>query len=492
MQKTDVVKAFYFLRKRRTCDEVELCRVDSRTGEVKVLIHEVSKPYFNEDFFHLSFLNYGEDIIWWSERTGRGHLYHYDRDGKLKNAITSGDWTTGCVLRTDEKERTVYFAAYGQVKGESPYYARVNKAWVDEEGKVKMLTPEQATHKVVFSKSGRYFVDNYSRADLEPRSVLRDREGRVICELASPDLSCLYEIGWKMPEPFTVKAADGVTDLYGYMWKPIDFDSTGHYPIVSYVYPGPQADCVPYEFNPSGFFNMALAQLGVVVVTFGHRGGTPFRERWYHTYGHGNLRDYALADDKCGIEQLANRYSFIDIDRVGIFGHSGGGFMSTAAICTYPDFYKAAVSSSGNHDNYIYNQWWGETHHGLKEIRTQEKKQVKDPVTGKDSTILVESSKFEFNVPTNMELASRLKGHLMLVHGDMDVNVHPASSIRMADALLKAGKNFELVILPGQGHLYSGQQKCFYERKMWFHFAKYLLGDFSCEGFSGMDDYMKY
>lgn len=483
--------AFYFLRKRRTCDEVDFCRVDSRTGEVKVLINEVSKPFFNDDFFNVSLLNGGKDIIWWSERTGRGHLYHYDGEGNLKNAITSGDWTTGRVLKTDEKERVIYFAAYGQVPDGSPYYARVNKAWIDKEGKVQMLTPEEATHGVVFSKSGRYFVDNYSRADLEPRSVLRDNKGKVVCELASPDLTRLYQAGWRMPESFTIKAADGTTDLYGYMWKPIDFDSTKRYPIISYVYPGPQADGVPYEFNPSGYFNTALAQLGFVVVTFGHRGGTPFRDRWYHTYCHGNLRDYALADDKCGIEQLAERYPFIDITRVGIFGHSGGGFMSTAAICTYPDFYKAAVSSSGNHDNTIYNQWWGETHHGLKEITAQETKKVKSDKTGKDTTITMEKTKFEYKVPTNMELAKNLKGHLMLVHGEADNNVHPAHTMRMVDALLKAGKNFDLVILPGQPHVYSGQSKDFYERKMWAHFAKHLLGDFSCEGFVEIDDFKR-
>lgn len=212
---------------------------------------------------------------------------------------------------------------------------------------MKLLTPEQATHKVHFLTGGRYFVDNYSRADMAPRSVLRNTDGKVVLELASPDLSRLYETGWKMPEMFTVKAADNVTDLYGYMWKPADFDSTRQYPIISYVYPGPQTEAIPLEFSVvTGFNNAALAQVGFIVVTFGHRGGSPLRDRWYHTYGYGNLRDYPLEDDKYGIEQLADRYSFIDGSRVGIFGHSGGGFMSTAAICTYPDFYRAAVSSA--------------------------------------------------------------------------------------------------------------------------------------------------
>ena len=483
------MERYYFFRKRRTCDEIDVCRI-LPNGEVKVIINEVSKPYFTEDFFNLSFLNGGEEIIWWSERTGRGQLYLYDENGNLKNAITIGNGVVGKVLRTDERNRMIYFHVYGQVEGEIPYFARVNRALLDGNGEMEMLTPEMATHDVVFSESGRYFVDNYSRVDLEPRSVLRDSRGKVILELASPDLSRLYEMGWRMPEPFTVKAADGVTDLYGYMWKPSDFDSTKTYPIISYVYPGPQSDFVPVEFIASGYHNTALAEVGFVVVNFGHRGGTPFRDKWYHMYGHGNLRDYALADDKCGIEQLADRYPFIDITRVGIFGHSGGGFMSTAAICTYVDFYKAAVSSSGNHDNRIYNRWWGETFHGLKEVKTQEKKTIKS-VTGKDSTITEEKVSFEFDVPTNMELAKNLKGHLMLMHGEMDDNVHPAHTMRMVDALIKAGKNFDLMILPGMKHYYMGVSMEFYERKMWFHFAKHLLGDFSSESFGQIDDYLR-
>lgn len=485
------VNSLYFLRKKRTCDEIDFCKVNPKTGEVKVLINEISKPYFNNDFFHLSLLNEGEDIIWWSERTGHGHFYHYDGEGNLKNAITSGNWTAGKMIKIDTVGRTIYFEAYGQEKGKCPYYARANKARIDGNGEVEMLTPEQATHNVYFSESGRYFVDNYSRADLEPRSVLRNNKGKVIMELASPDLTRLYETGWKMPEPFTVKAADGHTDLYGFMWKPFDFDSTRTYPIISYVYPGPQTEAIPLEFSVTAAYNVGLAQVGFIVVTFGHRGGSPMRDKWYHTFGYNNLRDYPLADDKCGIEQLADRFSFIDISKVGIFGHSGGGFMSTAALCTYPDFYTAAVSSAGNHDNNIYNQWWGETHHGVREVKSFEKKTVKDSVTGKDTTISVEKIRFETKIPTNIELAKNLKGYLMLVTGDVDNNVHPANTLRMADALLRAGKNFDLVILPGQAHGFMGVQQDFYQRKMWFHFAKHLLGDYSSEQFREIDSYMR-
>lgn len=488
------VERLYFVRKKRTCDEMELCRVIPGTGEVKVLINEMCEPYFNDQLFKFHLLNNG-DILWWSERTGRGHWYRYDGEGNLKNAITSGGWTSGKIVRVDTLGQTIYFEAYGQGKeGESPYYARLNKARFDGKGGAKILTPEQATHKVVFLLGGKYFVDNYSRADLEPWSVVRNTDGKVVVELASPDLTRLYETGWRMPEPFTVKAADGSTDLYGYMWKPADFDSTKCYPIISYVYPGPQTEAIPLEFSIStGFNNAALAQVGFIVVTFGHRGGSPLRDRWYHTFGYGNLRDYPLADDKYGIEQLADRYSFIDKSRVGIFGHSGGGFMSTAAICTYPDFYTAAVSSAGNHDNNIYNIWWGETHHGIKEAKPESKKKAKTPTVEKDSIKdVIEDVKFEKpNIPTNIELAKNLKGHLLLVAGDADNNVHPANTLRMVDALIKAGKNFDMLILPGQNHGYWGAPLDFFRRKIWFHFAKYLLGDYSTDQFTEIDEYMR-
>ncbi len=469
----------YFERRKRTCDELEICVANTETGESKVLIHEIAKPYFNDQQYNVSFLNEGKDIIWWSERTGWGHFYHYDGEGNLKNQITSGEWVAGRMVRIDTLGRTIYFEGYGKEKGRNPYYAFVYKASIDGTG-ATLLTAEDANHRTIIPKSGKYIVDNYSRVDLEPKSVLRDNNGRVIMELARPDLRRLYETGWKMPERFTVKAKDGVTDLYGVMWKPFDLDSTRQYPIISYVYPGPQTEAMTLDFSPSGVYNTALAQLGFIVVNFGHRGGSPQRDKWYHTYGYNNLRDYALADDKYGIEQLADRYPFIDVTKVGIFGHSGGGFMSTAALCTYPDFYTAAVSSSGNHDNNIYNKWWGETHHGIKEV----KKTVKDSVKGKREEI-----SFKTHVPTNEELARNFKGYLLLVTGDIDNNVHPGNTFRMADALIKAGKNFDMVVLPGQRHGYQGVQRNFYVRKMWFHFAKYLLGDDTADAYYQIDGF---
>jgi dipeptidyl aminopeptidase/acylaminoacyl peptidase len=258
------------------------------------------------------------------------------------------------------------------------------------------------------------------------------------------------------------------------MYKPFNFDSTRKYPVISYVYPGPQTEYVPYAFTASGGKNIALAQLGFIVVNFGHRGGSPQRSNYYHTYGYNDLRDYALADDKYGIEQLADMYKFIDITRVGIYGHSGGGFMSTAAILSYPDFYKVAVSSAGNHDNNIYNQWWGETHNGVKEV--EKKVKIKGDV--KDSTKKEEVQiSFKGVVENNEDLAKNLKGYLLLVHGDIDNNVHPGNTLRVVDQLIKANKRFDFMMLPGQRHPF-GNATAYFDRMMWYYFAEHLLDDY--------------
>lgn len=461
----------YVQRTRRTCDELDICKVNTETGEVKVILNEVCKPYFSDRYQSIKFINDEREFIWWSERTGWGHYYLYSAEGEFKGAVTAGEWMAEKQVYLDSNRRELYVIGHGREKGMNPYYACLYRASLDGRGEVELLTPEDANHGVEMSPSGDYFVDNYSRVDLAPRSVLRDRNGKLICELAEADLSALYAMGWKMPERFTVKAADGVTDLYGVMWTPFDIDTTRKYPIISYVYPGPQGEALDLNFTATGNHNAALAQVGFIVVHMGHRGGSPLRDRAYRTYGYGNLRDYPLADDKHAIEQLATRYSFIDIDRVGIFGHSGGGFMSAAAICTYPEFYKAAVASSGNHDNNIYNQAWGETFHGVQET-----------VKGKDTL-------FTCKIPTTMELAKNLKGHLLLITGDEDNNVHPGQTLRLADALIKAGKNFEMYVLPGQAHLYKGAADLFWRRKIWFHFAKYLLGDSSADYSPEMEGY---
>ena len=469
----------YFERTNRAYNEKELCVINVLTGEVKVLIHEVDKPFMDFKMVSISFLNDGKDIVYRSERSGWGHYYLYDGEGNLKNEITSGDWVAGPICEIDTVGRALYFYALGKDENIDPYYYTLCRASLDKPNSVEQLTFDNVTHAVDWSKTFNYFIDTYQRVDLEPHVVLRNRHGKKIMDLEKADISRIKEMGWKAPERFKVKAADGVTDLYGVMWKPFDFDSTKHYPIISSVYPGPFYEYVPTQFDFIHGRNTQLAQLGFIVIAVGHRGGSPMRGKYYHTYGFGNLRDYPLADDKYAIEQLADRYPYIDATRVGIFGHSGGGFMATAAICTYPDFYKAAVSAAGNHDNYIYNKWFTETHNGA----TEEKKVVKDSVNG-DRTEYT----YKFRVNTNINLAKNYKKGLLLVTGDMDDNVHPAHTYRMIDALIKAGKNFDMLVLPGQDHGFSGAAELFFERKLWAHFAKYLLGDSSADYKSSIEN----
>ena len=302
----------------------------------------------------------------------------------------------------------------------------------------------------------RMFVDTTTRVDQAPKSVLRDSLGNQVLDLEATDVSLLCEQGYKFPEPFIVKADDGVTDLAGVMYKPHDFDPKKKYPIIAYVYPGPQTESVSKTFGAAPYTHW-LAQFGFIVIEVGNRGGTPARSKWYHNYGYGNLRDYGLADKKTAIEQLARKHSFIDISKVGIYGHSGGGFMSTAAMLVYPDFFKVAVSSSGNHENNIYNDTWSEKHHGVKEV------------TDKDGKV-----KFEYAIDKNSEIAKNLKGKLLLAHGDIDNNVHPANTLRVVDALIKANKRFDLIIIPGSRHPLTTEWWNWTRAE---YFCKHLLGE---------------
>ncbi|MCR9013140.1 S9 family peptidase [Gabonibacter chumensis] len=475
-------KRLYFQRYKRTWDECEICCVDTENGEVKVLIHEVDKPYLDYQMRSISFLNDGKEILFRSERSGWGHYYLYDENGNLKNQVTSGAWVAGPIMKIDTVKRQIYFIGLGKEANVDPYYYVLYRADIDKTNAITLLTPENATHDISLSPSCNYFTDSYSRVDMEPVNVVRDRKGRVIMELEKPDLRRLYELGWKKPERFKVKAADGVTDLYGTMWKPADFDSTKCYPIISSVYPGPFFEYVQTRFTLNDDLNTRLAQVGFIVISVGHRGGTPMRGKFYHTYGYGNQRDYPLADDKYVIEQLADRHAYINGKKVGIFGHSGGGFMSTAALLTYPDFYSAAVSSAGNHDNNIYNKGFVEIHYGVKE----NKKIVKDSVNGDREEIT-----FTTKSKSNAELAKNYKGGLLIVTGDMDKTVHPSHTLRVVDALIKAGKNFDMLVLPGNTHGFSGEAEDFFERKLWFHFAKHLLEDDSADYEGDINYFMK-
>jgi dipeptidyl aminopeptidase/acylaminoacyl peptidase len=310
------------------------------------------------------------------------------------------------------------------------------------------------------SDSRKFFVMNRSRVDVAPVAELYDNTGKKLLALQETDLSLLFEAGYKFPERIQVKAADGITSLHGIMYKPFDFDPSRKYPIITYVYPGPQVEGPGQTWSRSMDRLDRLAQMGFIVITVGNRGGHPNRSKWYHNFGYGNLRDYGLEDQKYAIEQLAARYPFIDLSRVGIHGHSGGGFMSSAAILQYPHFFKVAVSCAGNHENNIYNRWWSEKHHGVLE-----------EITAKGDTT------FKYSIGTNSQLAKNLEGRLLLIHGDIDNNVHPGNTLRLANALIRANKRFDMLILPGQRHGFGDMTEYFFWR-MADYFSRYLLGDY--------------
>lgn len=447
---------FFVTRSSRDLHRIDICSYTIGQDSIRPIIEERMNTY--QEVRPLATIGNGKELIQWSERDGWAHLYLYDDEGNLKNRITRGPWHVDQIVKVDEAKRVVYFLANGKDKDENPYYEHLYRVGLDGSG-LQQVTPGDYFHTVSMDDNAAFVVNNYSRVNTIPRTDLMDSNGRKLMTLEESDFSQLLAAGYQFPEPFKVKAADGVTDLYGVMYKPFNFDSTALYPIIDYVYPGPQVEATVYPFSRMSVRTDRLAQAGFVVITVGNRGGHPSRSKWYHNFGYGNLRDYGLADQKAAIEQLANRYPFIDINRVGIHGHSGGGFMSTAAILQYPDFFKAAVSCAGNHDNRIYNRWWSETHHGVKEV-----------VSEKGDTTFV------YNIKTNEEIAGRLKGHLMLVHGDIDNNVHPGNTLRVADALIRAGKRFDMLLLPQQRHGFGDMDEYFYWR-MVDYFSRNLLGE---------------
>ncbi len=444
---------FFINRSSRDLYRIDVCRYVIGEDTLRPVINERLNTYQN--YRPLGVVDGGRRLIQWSERNGWAHLYLYDDKGNLINPITEGPWHVHEILNIDDKQNRIYFTAMGRNKDENPYYQHLYCVNFDGTG-LRELTPGEYFHTPMIDDAARFFVDNYSRVDKQPKTALYTTTEPKVMDLEEADMSQLLANGYRYPEVFKVKAADGVTDLWGTMFKPFDFDSTKVYPIIDYVYPGPQIEATDYPYTRMSPRTDRLAQAGFIVITVGNRGGHPNRSKWYHNYGYGNLRDYGLADQKAAIEQLANKYPFIDINRVGIHGHSGGGFMSTAAILQYPEFFKAAVSCAGNHDNRIYNRWWSETHHGVKEKVTEQG----------DTT-------FVYHISTNPEIASRLKGNLLLVTGDIDNNVHPANTLRVADALIRAGKRFDMLMLPQQRHGFGDMNEYFYWRLV-DYFSKHL------------------
>ena len=462
---TDATDKIYFTRLSRDQHRLDICVANPETGEVKALVEERLNTYIETRQPRL--INNGQEFLWWSERDGWGHWYLYDINGTLKNQVDSGEFVGDAIQGIDEKTRTMFFTALGKEPGEDPYYAHFYRINLDGTG-MKLLDPGDSTHAVNMGESARYFVDNSSRVNAAPRSILYDAAGNLLIDLETTDVKPLLEHGFKFPEPFKVKADDGITDIYGVMYKPFDFDPGKKYPVVLYVYPGPQTESVNKNFAAARSYSSFLAQFGFIVIEVGNRGGSPQRSKWYHNYSYGltspnnvSFRDYGLADKKAAVEQLAHRFAFIDIDKVGIWGHSGGGFMSAAAMLVYPDFFKVAWSESGNHENNIYNAPWSEKNYGIREVKDE-----KGNIT------------FEYRMDKNSELAKNLKGRLMLTTGDNDNNVHPANTMRLADALIRANKRFDMMIFPGMPHAYGRDgDYCNWIRADYF--CKWLIGDFS-------------
>ena len=506
------------VRRARTQRDAELIEVDLTTRKIRTLIVESIENAFLE-MQPVRYTKPGGDMVWFSERSGWGHYYLYDFDGTYKRPLTAGSWRAEQIAELDSIGGVLWISGVGREEGENPYYRHTYRVNADGSG-FTLVDPGNFNHQTTVSPTKKFIVDNYSRVDAPTKTVVRDAlSGRVAMELEEADVSRLVELGWKMPERFVVKAADGITDIYGVMWKPFDFDSMKVYPIVAHVYPGPQTESVTHGFSAIPV-QQQLAQLGFIVIQIGNRGGSPQRSNAYHSFGYYNLRDYALADKKAGIEQLAARYRWVDIERVGIYGHSGGGFLTAAAMMQppYNDFFKVGVSSAGNHDNNIYNQNWSEQHHGLKVIvqrdtmrnrtrasanrgqspivseangsvdlrgnghanggREANGSGAADEVWYDPDTVEVDADvKFEIEVPTNAELAENLKGRILLVHGDMDNNVHPGNTIRLADALIRANKRFDMMIMPGAAHGF-GRMQPYFTRMMLEYFAEHLMGDY--------------
>jgi dipeptidyl aminopeptidase/acylaminoacyl peptidase len=455
----------HFTHVDRGPKHVRLIEADAASGSARTVVGDSSSSYVigAVDLIggttNWRVLSSG-DVIWFSERNGWGHLYRFGPDGTLRNQLTDGPWTVSSLLHVDEDAGRAYFTARTREPDRHPDYVHLYSVNLDGTG-LTLLSPEDADHTVIAVPTGRYFIDTYSRVDQAPVTVLRGTDGRVIRELERADVTQLEAIGWRPGEIFTAKARDGVTDVYGVIWKPTHFDSTKQYPVIDHIYPGPLISPVPKFFFPtrqpfaySTFGQVqAVAELGFIVVSIDAIGNVP-RAKAVHTRWWGNMGDNGIPDHVAAIQQLGARHSWMDLTRVGIYGHSGGGFASTDALLRYPDFYKVAVSTAGNHDNRTYYYGWGERFQGLLE---------RDSVTGSDN----------YTAVANKSLVNNLKGRLFLIHGDLDDNVHPAMSIQMADALIKANKPFDFLIMPDATH---DLQHPYVIRRTWDYFVEHLLG----------------
>jgi dipeptidyl-peptidase 4 len=456
-----------FTAGKRGFHELTLMVANAGTGATRTILKETGKTFVETNQNSGGIPNWrpvrdGKQVVWWSERDGWGHLYLVDAaTGAIRNRITSGAWVVSDLLSVDEAPGYVYFTGRGREAGRDPYYRFLYRAKLDG-GTVELLTPENADHNISFSPDGKYFVDVYSRPDTIPISVVRTPSGAIVKELQRADISRLVAAGWTMPIPFTVKARDGQTDLEGLLYRPSRIVPGRKYPVIDYIYPGPQIGSVggrQFNVNPGGNAR-SLAELGFYVVQVDAM-GTPGRSKAFHDTFYGNMTDNGIPDQVATIKQLAARYPEMDLDRVGIFGHSGGGFSSTDAILSYPEFFKVAVSSAGNHDNRSYDFTWGEKYQGLM-------KKLNDSTDSFDSQ-------------SNWRKVKSLRGRLMLAYGTLDDNVSPVATELVIDELIKANKDFDLLVMPNRNHGFATDP--YLIRRTWDYFVKNLMGATPPDGY---------
>jgi dipeptidyl aminopeptidase/acylaminoacyl peptidase len=431
---------------------------DTATGDVRDVMGETTAKFYESGNGKINwhYLPKSNEILWFSERDDWGNLYLYDfATGKLKNQITHGPGNVTQVLHVDEDARTIYFVGVGEEPGRDPYFEHFYSIHFDGTGQ-RLLTPENADHNIKVSSDGHYFVDSWSTPTEPQTTVVRSSDGKTVMEVGKQDISKLLAYGWVPPTPITVKARDGKTELYGLMFKPTHFDATKKYPIINHVYPGPQTgSCGSREFAASRGDAQSLAELGFIVVCIDGM-GTPWRSKTFHEAYYGNLGDNTIPDQVAGMKDLATQYPFIDLDHVGIYGHSGGGNATGAAMFHYPDFFKVGIAESGNHDNRDYEDDWAEKWAGIEEKQA-------DGTSNYDSQ-------------ANQNTAKNLKGHLLLAHGTMDDNVPPNNTLLVVDALIKANKDFDLLLIPNVPHGYMAASQ-YMMRRRWDYFVRYLAGD---------------
>jgi dipeptidyl-peptidase-4 len=429
---------------------------DALNGHVRDVLEEKAESFFESGngMVNWRYLPGSSEVVWFSERDDWGHLYLHDlKNGREKQQITRGDGNVTQLLKVDEKSRQLYFIAVGKEKGRDPYFRHFYRIAMDGQNQ-QLLTPADADHDVSLSPSGKFFVDTYSQPDVPPVTELRRIDGTLVATIEKADISKLTATGWQPPQPITVKARDGVTDLYGLLYKPVKLDPARKYPIINHIYPGPQTGSVGgRSFSAARGDAQAIAELGFVVVEIDGM-GTPWRSKKFHEAYYGNMGDNTLADQVTGMKQLAQRYPWIDIDRAGIYGHSGGGYATASAMFRFPDFFKVGVSQAGNHDNRVYEDDWAEKWQGLLH-------------TNADGTT-------NYDNQANQLVAKNLKGKLLLAHGTMDSNVPPNSTLLVVNELIKANKDFDLLLFPNRNHGFGNEP--YMVRRRWDYFVKHLLG----------------